>query len=49
MQMNSGKTDAQKVDVAYDLVYWNSDESQNIGSVTDVTTGVEYSETISFQ
>lgn len=39
------KTDAQKVDVAYDLVYWNSDESQNIGSVTDVTTGVEYSET----
>lgn len=35
----------QKVDVAYDLVYWNSDESQNIGSVTDVTTGVEYSET----
>lgn len=33
------------MDVAYDLVYWNSDESQNIGSVTDVTTGVEYSET----
>lgn len=40
-----GKTDAQKVDAAYDLLYWNSDEGQNIGSVTDVTTGVEYSET----
>lgn len=39
------KTDAQKVDAAYDLIYWNSDASQNIGSVTDVTTGVEYSET----
>lgn len=40
-----GKTDAQKVDAAYDLLYWNSDEGQNIGNVTDVTTGVEYSET----
>ena len=40
-----GKTDAQKVDAAYERIYWNSDESQNIGSVTDVTTGVEYSET----
>lgn len=39
------KTDAQKVDAAYDLIYWNSDASQNIGSVMDVTTGVEYSET----
>ncbi len=39
------KTDAQKVDAAYDLLYWNSDEGQNVGSVTDVTTGVEYSET----